>query len=412
MRHNCEPISARTLGRHGLKDRQSRLRTAAANTGAGGSGEVVDLALRSIGSLLLARLLGPHGLGTWLVARTVAFDLGGIVARSGLDEAVLRFVSHGYGRGEKREANGAFRAGLRGVSFTSISAVVLLLALAPFLADKVFHKPESLGLIRMIAPSLLIIAPTFVLLSAIQGVGLLRLRVAAQKLAFPLLNVCILGVAIATHLGMTGAVAAHYAGLTAMAFVAWVFGRRSLRSVIGKESGKSPLRPLGSYAAPLALAEAGNFVVLWTDIIMLGILSSSVQTGIYGVAMRIGSLVWLPLHAVNQMFSPMIAVLHGQGEKSNLEEMFQLSARWIVFASLPIFVLILFAGKWLLSLFGPGFIIGGSVLLFLASGKLIAAGTGSVGFMLNMTGHQKLNLVNSLILGVVNAVLNYFWIMK
>jgi len=78
--------------------RRSQFDTVVENTGAGVGGEVADLGLRTLGSLLMARILGPAGLGSWLVARTVAFDLSGILARCGLDEAALRFVARSRGR--------------------------------------------------------------------------------------------------------------------------------------------------------------------------------------------------------------------------------------------------------------------------------------------------------------------------
>jgi O-antigen/teichoic acid export membrane protein len=348
----------------------------------------------------------------WLVAKTVAYDLGGITARFGLDEAVMRFVSYRQGKGELKEAKGVLLAGLKGVVLISLPAVAVVIFLAPFLAERVFSKPESHRLISIVAFSLLIFSPTCVLLSAIQGAGLLRLRVAAQKIAFPAAQVVMLTVALIAGWGMNGVIGAHFLGLVAMAAVAWTVGWRGLSRVIGRAAAPFRLKSLFSVATPLAFAEVSNFVVLWTDILMLGIMSTNEQAGIYGVAMRLASLVWLPLHAGNQMFSPMIAGLHARGETEGLEEMFQLTARWVLLASLPIFVFVGAARGFLLSLFGPGFVVGGSAVLLLAAGKLVASGTGSVGFMLNMTGHQRLNLVNSLVLALTNAILNYLWIGK
>jgi O-antigen/teichoic acid export membrane protein len=406
------PMSKTRRSAYHLGDRTARLKSAIKHIGAGGGGELADLGLRSLGSLFLARVLGPAGLGVWLVAKTVAYDLGGITARFGLDEAVMRFVSYRHGKGELKEAKGALLAGLKGSVLISVPAVAVVFFLAPLLADEVFNKPESHRLISIVAFSLLIFSPTCVLLSAVQGAGLLRLRVVAQKIALPAAQVLVLAMALIAGWGMNGVLGAHFVGLLAMAAVAWTVGWGGLTRIIGRGTKRFPLRPLFSFATPLAFAEVSNFVVLWTDILMLGIMSTSEQAGIYGVAMRLASLVWLPLHAGNQMFSPMIAGLHARGEIEGLKEMFQLTARWILLASLPVFVIISSAREFLLSLFGPGFVLGGTVVLLLAGGKLIASATGSVGFMLNMTGHQRLNLANSLAMALMNAILNYVWIGK
>jgi len=112
---------------------------------------------------------------------------------------------------------------------------------------------------------------------------------------------------------------------------------------------------------------------------------------------------------VNMMFSPMIAVLHGRGDTRGLGEMFRITTRWVLIASLPLFVLVI-SRTSILGLFGRDFQAGYAALALLSVGKLVSSATGSVGYMLNMTGHQRLNLLNSLILGVVNATLNALWI--
>ncbi len=392
--------------------RNDRLKTAVFNTGAGAGGELADLGLRTLASFLLARLLGPAGLGVWLLARTVAFDFGHIVARLGLDEGVLRFISLHHGRAEHAAARSVLRRAIIGTLGASLLAVAGILVLAPVLANQVFHKPESLLLMRLIAPSIIILAPCFVVLSGVQAINLLKIRVLAQKVAFPLGQTLVLGAALCWAWGLRGAIAAHYAGIVAMAAVAGMLGLRALRRTLGTGRGAFRTKELLSYSLPVTLAEASNFLVLWSGIIMLGILSTREEVGIYGVALRIGSLVWIPLHAVNQMFSPMIASLHGRRDHVNLQEMFKLTARWVLFVSLPILVVVVVAGRDILSLFGPGFQAGYLALVLVAAGKMVAAATGSVGFMLNMTGRQRLNLLNSIILGIANIVLNYFWIQR
>lgn len=395
-------------------DRSSgtRFDTVVANTGAGAVGEVADLGLRTVGSLLLARILGPAGLGSWLVARTVAFDLTSIVARCGLDEGVLRFVARSRGRREPSHARGVVRTGLRWSTITAAVAVGLIVTVSTPVARGVFGKPEVAGLMRVVVPSLLVWAPVAVLLSAVQGADCLAIRVAAQKIALPGFQAVVLAAALAGGWGLGGVVAAHYAGILAMAVVAVRAGLPAWRKAVGTGAGSCGKRELAEFAGPVALSELSTFVVLWIDILMLGALSSRDQTGIYGAAQRVAGLVALPLNAVNLMFSPMIASLHGRGDMPALSEMFKTTTRWVLLASIPPFVLIAFTGPGILGLFGKDFSVGAMALLVLSAGKLVSSATGSVGYMLNMTGHQRLNLVNSLILGVVNATLNAFWIVR
>jgi len=360
----------------------------------------------------MARILGPAGLGSWLVAKTVAFDLSGIVARCGVDEAVLRFVARSRGRHEPSHARGVVRVGMRWSLLTAVAAVGLILAGSSFVGNRVFGKPEVAPLMRILAPSLLLWAPVAVLLAAVQGLDRVAIRVGAQKITFPGIQAAALALALVGGWGMRGVIGAHYLGVMAMTAVAAGAGLRAWRAAVGSGEGVCQKKELAAFAAPVALSELSIFVVLWIDILMLGALSTRSEAGIYGASQRVAGLVALPLNAVNMMFSPMIASLHGRGDTPGLAEMFRVTTRWVLFASLPLFVLIIICGPSILGLFGRDFRAGYAALALLAVGKLVSSATGSVGYMLNMTGHQRLNLINSLVLGVVNATLNAFWIVR
>jgi O-antigen/teichoic acid export membrane protein len=360
----------------------------------------------------MARILGPAGLGSWLVARTVAFDLGSVLARCGLDEAVLRFVARSHGRREPAHARGVVRSGLHWSLLTALAAGVMLFAVAPAVGARVFKKPEVAQLMRALAPSLLLWAPVVVLLAAVQGLDRVAIRVAAQKIAFPGIQAVVLGIALAAGLGMGGVVAAHYTGIIAMVIVAATAGLHAWRTSAGRGAGVCHRSELARFAAPLALNELSMFAVLWLDILMLGAMSSRSETGVYGAAQRVTGLIALPLNAVNMMFSPVIASLHGTGDRDGLAELLRVTARWVLFATIPLFAVVLYAGKEILGLFGEGFQAGYPALVVLSAGKLVSSATGSVGYVLNMTGHQRLNLLNSVLLCMINAVLNVLWISR
>jgi O-antigen/teichoic acid export membrane protein len=65
--------------------------------------------------------------------------------------------------------------------------------------------------------------------------------------------------------------------------------------------------------------------------------------------------------------------------------------------------MVLFA-PYLLALPGPGFVAAWPLLVAFSVGSMINAGTGAVGYMLLMTGYQRLSFLNSLVAVVVNIV--------
>lgn len=77
----------------------------------------------------------------------------------------------------------------------------------------------------------------------------------------------------------------------------------------------------------------------------------------------------------------------------------------IMFAA-PVLLLFIVAPSWVMGLFGPEFTTGGTVLLVLALGQFINVATGSVGFVLIMTGNERLARNNTVIAATVSLVLN------
>src|SRR5690242_3672221 len=76
--------------------------------------------------------------------------------------------------------------------------------------------------------------------------------------------------------------------------------------------------------------------------------------------------------------------------------------KWALTFSLPIFWIAVLFGRAILGLSGKGFIPAWPLLIALAMGNLINVSTGSVGYMLVMTGHQRITFLNSLVAIVFN----------
>jgi len=98
----------------------------------------------------------------------------------------------------------------------------------------------------------------------------------------------------------------------------------------------------------------------------------------------------LILSAFNTIFSPMAADLYHHGEMGRLEELYRVSTKWGLYLSLPPFLVTCFAPKLVMGvLFGKAYVTGWAALLILTFGQVVNAGTGPVGYLLVMAGHQK-----------------------
>jgi O-antigen/teichoic acid export membrane protein len=140
--------------------------------------------------------------------------------------------------------------------------------------------------------------------------------------------------------------------------------------------------------------------------LLVGAMNSIAGVGVFSVAANLNSLGNLFSSSINTSSRPIIAELHDRRDHAQLEYVYQTTAQWSLTVNLPVFLIMVLFPKPILSIFGPGFTEGSTTLVILACANLVNVGTGMGGIILDMTGHTKLKLVNSIIRLVLHLVLN------
>jgi O-antigen/teichoic acid export membrane protein len=160
-----------------------------------------------------------------------------------------------------------------------------------------------------------------------------------------------------------------------------------------------PLRGDGTIAAreilaiswPMLAATVTNIILLRADLWILGMFVPDEQVAVYGAAARIITVVTIPLTMASGILGPMIAELHTQGKKQQLERVLRGMA---TLGGLPavaaILVFVLFGGPGLELIYGDALYRGGwLVLVALSLGQLVHVWSGVSAQLLMMTGHHK-----------------------
>src|SRR5207249_1522444 len=101
------------------------------------------------------------------------------------------------------------------------------------------------------------------------------------------------------------------------------------------------------------------------------------------------------------IFGPTIANLHAQGDYKVLGHLFETLTKWILGLSIPLILLFMIWSCPLMGLFGADFRAGSPLLVILCLGQAVNCGTGSVGYLLLMSGHQKEMIRGQLIFGIL-----------
>ena len=144
-----------------------------------------------------------------------------------------------------------------------------------------------------------------------------------------------------------------------------------------------------------------------TDILALGFFRTDAEIGIFRVASQMAAVVVFALQAVNTIQGPHIAHLFAKGDMHKLQTMITRSAQGIMLFAVPVVIVIVIFGEFIIrTVFGPEYESAYIPLVILCVGQLVNASMGSVGSLLNMTGHERDTTKSILIAAIVNVTLN------
>ena len=189
-----------------------------------------------------------------------------------------------------------------------------------------------------------------------------------------------------------------------VALVSTVMMVRQLRRQ--RTESRIRVQQLLELSLPMMVGEFGVILLGRIDHLMLEMLGSTEDAGVYGVVLRLSAIVLFVPGAVGAIAAPKIAGLFGNGDTASFRKVALLVAQLMFWAALvPTIILGAAPGFWM-GLFGAGFERGGWALVGLALAGLLVASTGFIGSILNMTGGERFYRNIILIALAANIVLN------
>ncbi len=375
------------------------------------SGAAITLVLRltSTGlmfgfNVLAARLLGVEETGLFFLA-LATLNVGSVIAQAGISGAALRFISaHSADKAWDIVSAVYERAIILSFSI-SVAIAAALFAASPLLARDLFHKPDMINDLRIVSFALPIFALLLIHVECLKGLKKILASQALQGMALPLVALGALFL-VGTRWGATGAILAYTVGVFSAFFVGWQIWRHYVP--VGPARHLFKTRELIRVAGPISAIMVTNLVIQWLPLLVLGAFGTSADVGVFGASLRIATLTSLVLVAVNSIAAPKFAALWARGDHWALEKVAVYSAMLVMCAATPMLLLLIFFPSFALSLFGRDFSVGAPALQILALGQFVNAATGSVGFLLMMTGHERLLWRSVIIAALICGVMSTF----
>ena len=358
------------------------------------SGASVALALRLVGAglafmlnVVIGRLLGAEGAGVYFLTLSVV-TIVAVMTRLGLDNALLRFIASGAGTGDWGKVFGVFRLGMRVALCSSVSAAVLVLLAAPWIAERLFGEVELTQPLRIMSLGIVSLSMMTLLAESLKGLKRISNSMLVSSVIYPGVALLVIW-PLELQFGAPGAAMAYVMGTALAAIIGWAMWRANTASLVtATPSFERGL--LWRSCRPLWVMSIINRGILpWAPLFLLGVWGTVEEAGVLGAATRVAALAAILPASFNAIIAPKFAELYVQGEIEMLRRIAWLFALLVTLVASPLLLLLIFAGDWVLGFFGPGFIKGGAALAILAVGQAINTITGPMGYLLMMTGHER-----------------------
>jgi O-antigen/teichoic acid export membrane protein len=371
-------------------------------------GALVGKGLRYALNVVIARGLGPDALGVFAFG-LVLMKAGSVLARFGLEGGAQKFVPIHLSDGDDTKVTGTALLCLGIPLFvgTVVAAIVhvgqdVILAIV----DVTMRSQ-----VRLFYLGIPLFATLMVGLALTRGLKETKYTVYARDFGQSGLAIALVGIG-AYVLGDLQYVIVGYllSLLLGIALVVYFLYAEGIFSSRGRPSFDT--RELLVFSLPLLLSSAMQYLVSWTDIFFLGVLTTATATGWYQAVYQTSVLLTLVLKSANTILPSLVSDLTHNDRRERLSRVYTSLTKWVTAFTVLGFAFLWIFSQDVLNLFGTVTRETRIALVVLGAGQMVAASTGVSGYFLIMSEYERLEAVNTSIVAVLNVVLNFVLIQE
>ena len=166
-----------------------------------------------------------------------------------------------------------------------------------------------------------------------------------------------------------------------------------------------------SYSFPVIFIGIFSFMFSWIDSLSIGYLQTTVDVGIYNVAILLAVLLRFTPELFTQLFYPMVTKELSKNNFNVVKSLRRQVLKWIIIINVPLFlVMFIFPSEIVGFLFGDEYLLASSALRILSIGFFFSSLGMIYGTLMGALGKSKTILLNIVSLSALNLVLNFILI--
>lgn len=287
-------------------------------------GSFLSVLVAGLGSLVLARILGPEGYGAYsLVLAVPAFLLSFVDL--GMSAAMIRYLSRYPEKATSYATSGLFMVILAASTTAALGAFA-----SEFFSRVLINRPEYSDLVLMSMPFLLAYSVLNITRASLVGMGR-RIRAASLEPLYNLLRVS-LSISLAITMYTRGAILGVVAASIASSLVGIVMLQKSLTKPVEFRFDLRDLRDLLRFSAPLYVTGLiGSFTQVYTTL-TLSRFFTDFEIGNYRAALNLSAVVSIAITPFSTAFLRVFSELGAQDFKA----LFADSIKYVAYFSVPL----------------------------------------------------------------------------
>jgi len=354
--------------------------------------------------IFLTNIFGVRDYGLYSLGISQSFS------QLGLHNGVVRFGSIYYGEKDRSKLKGTILVSL----ILSFSAGIVFGLLLYFSADLIsksfFHEPELSRILKLFSISLPFY--TFMTIASFSARIFRRMEydVGLRFIVHPIIWWITAGAAYLLGAHLVGVIFGFIISSIFSAAIGIIILGKLFPELLSEIPPQFEVKKLLSFSLTVMLVGISSLLIYRVDRVMLGNLGAAEDVGIYNAAAIMAGQATIFLGSFNAILSPIISDLHNRGKIFQVNNLFKTTTKWVFTLTYPIVLIFMLFSKNIMGIYGKDFIDGWMVLMVLGFAQLCNAAVGSSGMILTMTGHQKMELINQLLLGGLNIILNFLLI--
>lgn len=352
-------------------------------------------------------VMGLYFLAVFLV------DILNYLVYSGYCDATSIFASRHADKNQTNHQKSLYR--IFANAFAIPTGVGLLLAFIGFAAIEPFitavypGKLELVGALRILLWTIPLLSLSSMCIASTRALMIMKYDVAINSTLYPLLLLLFVTCAGLLDLGLVGLMIARLITQAVVLILSlWAFGqhfslRRTFREILRLKVDYDMLR----FALPQNLNMTLNRYISRIDVLMLGAFGfSNHAVALYSAGVLITSNVREIKQIFTSILGPIIVRHHSAGSSVKMSEDLSMVVRWVITIAIPVIITILILRDDLLFLLDSDFAGNTLFMAILLVAPLFDCAVGMAGNCIVWTGHSSWNLLNSILVSIINTLLN------